>query len=53
MARKTEGATARSKLVAFRLNTEESEELLEKSGARGLDTSNYFRTLMQEDEGPQ
>ncbi len=53
MGRKTDGATPRTPGVAIRLNHAELEELEEKRGRRGLDRSNYFRTLMHEDEGPR
>lgn len=50
MARKMVGSAPREKLVAIRLNPEEEAELEEKRGQRGLGISDYFRTLMREDE---
>lgn len=50
MGRKTVGAAPRNRLVALRLNPEESDELDAKSTRRGLGTSDYFRTLMKEDD---
>lgn len=44
------GATMRERRVIFRLNKAESAELDEKRARRGLDVSNYFRTLMKEDD---
>lgn len=51
MGRRVQGDAKREKLVAIRLNPAEQAELAEKSAYRGLDNSNYFRTLMKEDSG--
>lgn len=50
MGQKMQGATPRDSLVAFRLNTEEADEMVRKMGIRGIrEKSAYFRTLMHED----
>jgi hypothetical protein len=50
MGRKTDGSSVRGKLVAFRLNTEELDDLAEKKRRRGIrETSDYYRTLQKED----
>lgn len=51
MGRRLDGAGPRDKLVAFRVNAEEEQEMEVKRLRRGLDVSNYFRTLMHEDDG--
>lgn len=51
MGRRVQGEAKREKLVAIRLNPAEASELEEKRAHRGLDNSNYFRTLMKEDTG--
>lgn len=49
-----QGSTPRSHLVGVRLNDEEKADLETKMAARALtDRSAYYRTLQQEDEGPQ
>lgn len=45
------GATYREHRINFRLNDEEKKTLEEKRGRRGLEVSDYFRTLMEEDDG--
>lgn len=50
MGRKTDGATVRNKLVAFRVNDEEAADLERKKARRGIrETSDYYRTLQKED----
>lgn len=49
MGRRAAGETVREHKVNFRLNDAEKSELDEKRAARGLETSDYFRTLMKED----
>lgn len=44
------GATYRDHRVNFRLNAEEKRQLDLKRERRGLETSDYFRTLMKEDQ---
>lgn len=44
------GATPRERRVIFRLNDAESDELEVKRSGRGLGVSDYFRTLMKEDD---
>jgi hypothetical protein len=52
MGRKTDGTSVRNKLVAFRLNDEETADLERKKARRGLsDTSAYYRQLQKEDRG--
>lgn len=43
------GETVREHKVNFRLNDAEKTELETKRARRGLDASDYFRTLMKED----
>ena len=51
MGQKMQGETPRDKIVAFRLNTAEEQELGRKMAHRGLSNQSvYFRTLMHEDE---
>jgi hypothetical protein len=50
MGRKLEGSAPRAKLVAIRLNPEEEQDLEQKRARRGLGISDYFRTLMKEDD---
>jgi hypothetical protein len=54
MGRRLAGSTPRNTLVGVRLNDEELEDLEAKKAARGIkERADYYRTLQQEDEGPQ
>lgn len=50
MGRRTEGATKRTALVAFRLNDEERRELEANMARHGVtEKSAYFRMLLESD----
>lgn len=47
------GSSPREHKVNFRLNDEENLTLEHNRARRGLDVSDYFRTLMEEDSDAQ
>lgn len=49
MGRKLAGATPREHRVNFRLNDAENADLETGRARRGLEVSDYFRTLLEED----